>query len=116
MSSPIWYSSMIRRAVVIEGETPIMYMDSLLLFRAANWDDAFQRALNLGRSRERQYLNGKNQSVAWKLSRIISLDELGSELIDGIEVYSGPADPTGDEHPSHSPTFAPERSTPTQTL
>jgi hypothetical protein len=90
-------------------------MDSIFLFKAVDWNDAFQRALALGHAQEQRYLNGEGQLVTWKLASIVSLDELGSDLTDGIEVYSESAELNEDSEPSGF-SLSPEQSKPTQTL
>lgn len=65
------------------------------VFRADGFEEAFGRALELGRVRhEMDYLNGYGQSVRWRLDRILTLDELREDL-DGAEVFSTLSDVSG---------------------
>jgi hypothetical protein len=85
------------------------------LFRAADFDEAFQRALALGRAQEEEYLGGEGEKVRWRLKEVISLDILDEEL-DGAEVYSEPVALAPGETYSFDVTFEPEKSQPTQTV
>jgi hypothetical protein len=91
-------------------------MDSILLFKSENFDSASKRALELGQSLERNYLNGDNQQVIWKLKEIISLDLIGGNSLDGAEVYSEPVKIPSDEITTFLEKFEPEKSIPTQTV
>src|SRR5437899_9795378 len=63
------------------------YDDSVIVFRARNFDHAFKRALKLGRARETAYKNDKGQRVRWALVKIWNLDWVGPK-VDGKEVAS----------------------------
>lgn len=117
-----WFSTKVRLAVLVEPKGADGYMDSVYIFRQGDvedwtvlWSRAFQRALELGRQQEQEYLNPDSQRVRWRLKEIISLDIVRAESLDGAEVYSEPADlASGDSIPFDA-VFAPERSVPTQT-
>jgi hypothetical protein len=91
-------------------------MDSVLLLRAGDYEAAFQRALALGRAREESYLNGDGQRVVWRLVEVISLDQLGSQIEEGMEVYSEPVELPKGASIAFGAEFAPEASRPTQTV
>jgi hypothetical protein len=63
------------------------YNELVILFRARDFDHAFEKALELGKSRETTYKNYKNQHVRWALVEISTLDHVGRK-IDGMEVAS----------------------------
>lgn len=66
-------------------------MQSTHLIRAEDYDDAFEKAIAVGKSLEESYVGGSGGSVDWKFTEIVTLDRIGDELVDGVEVYSQPA-------------------------
>ena len=58
-----------------------------VLFQASSFDEAFERALALGREQETVYENGDGDEVRWALNSVEEIYQLGEE-IDGIEVGS----------------------------
>jgi hypothetical protein len=89
-------------------------MECVHVFRADNWDTAFQRALELGRAHEEEYTNEAGFPVRWVLTEVVSLDLLQTDNLDGAEVYSEITElHLGEGVPAE---VAPERSEPTQTL
>jgi hypothetical protein len=116
MSTERWYSTKVRLICLIEQMGGTRYMDSVFLFRAGEFDEAFQRALGIGKKQERSYRNGEGQLVVWKLVELISLDLLRTESLDGAEVYSEPVSlPDGVSIPFGA-EFSPETSRPTQSV
>lgn len=116
MTSSHWFSTKVRLVLLLEEEGATRYMDSVFIFRASDFQGAFQRALELGRGQEQSYRNAEGQRVQWKLVRVISLDQIQSESLDGAEVYSEPvALSEGDSIP-FAAEFEPEKSAPTQTV
>jgi hypothetical protein len=63
------------------------YDETVIIFRARDFNSAFKRALQLGRAQETKYLNHRKQTVRWVLVKIINLDCVGKK-IDGKEVAS----------------------------
>ena len=109
-----WFSARVRLVAFAEGRGATHQMECIHVFRGADWDAAFQRALELGRSHEEEYVNADGALVRWRLAEVVSLDMLRSDDLDGAEVYSEISDiPPGGER---SAEIAPERSQPTQTL
>jgi hypothetical protein len=106
-----WFSACLRLLVLVDG-APQHYADSLVVIRAADWDAAFNRALDVGRNLERSYTNSEGEPVEWRLKEILTLDEIGDELTDGREVYFTRT-PLPDGEPD-ARTFRPEESRPTQ--
>lgn len=115
MSEMQWFSTRIRLACVIEPKGVQRFMDSIYVFRSTDFDDAFRKALDIGRSQEKNYLNDADELVEWRLKEIISLDLIRSQSLDGAEVYSEPVEPAASDFPSDN-VFHPEDSHPTQTL
>jgi hypothetical protein len=64
-----------------------MYDDSVVAFRAQDFDDAFRRAVEIGKAREHSYLSPDGHKVRWALVEILNLDWVGRK-IDGAEVAS----------------------------
>ena len=64
-----------------------MYDDSVVVFKARDFDDAFKRAVEIGKAREQEYLNADGQKVRWALVEVLNLDWVGRK-IDGAEVAS----------------------------
>ena len=115
MSGTQWFSTRIRLAYIIEQKGLRRFMDSIYVFRSTDIDDAFRRAIDIGRSQEKSYLNDANESVEWRLKEIISLDLIKPPSLDGAEVYSEPVEPSARDF-LFDTAFHPEDSNPTQTL
>ena len=106
-----WFSAALQYVCFIEQKAVDSTMNVLLL-AASSWDNAFERALALGRSREESYRNGAGERVDWRLVEVTTLDELSDDL-DGREVYSYPSpielegmEPDHLDPASHRPTQA----------
>ncbi|MBN9164885.1 MAG: hypothetical protein BGO98_48270 [Myxococcales bacterium 68-20] len=111
-----WFSAKVRIACLVEGVGLSQYMDCLHIFIAVDFADAQARAIALGHTHEEECLNADNARVRWKFAEIVTLDCLGEELRDGVEVYSEPSGPSPNELVSFDHEFYPERSQPTQTI
>jgi hypothetical protein len=116
MKNQDWYSAKIRLAVLIEGQGAVDYSDSVYLFRSTDFESAFYRALAIGRTCEREYLNADKKRVRSRLKEIISLDIVTADDLDGAEVYSEPVALEEGAQIPFDATFNPERSRPTQTI
>lgn len=116
MTSSHWFSTKVRLVLLLEEQGATRYMDSVFTFRATDFQGAFERALELGRGQEQTYANAEGRRVAWRLVRVVSLDQIASESLDGAEVYSEPVPlPEGEVIP-FAAEFEPEKSAPTQTV
>ena len=58
-----------------------------IIFKAMNNDDAFKKALEIGKRQETTYKNTQGNNVRWVLAEVEQIWQLGSN-IDGIEVGS----------------------------
>jgi hypothetical protein len=112
----------VRLAVLVDPEGAVQYSDSVFVFQVENCDDgselrrrAFARALKLGIEQEEEYLNEAGDRVRWRLKEVVTLDLLGDELLDGMEVTSDLVDLEPDATISFDAVFNPEASKPTQT-
>lgn len=112
----MWYSTKLRWVVLVEPEGATRYSDSVLLLQAEDFEHARARALELGRKQEEEYTNPDGQRVRWRLKEIVSLDQLGDTIRDGMEVYSEPADLGREAELPFDAEFHPEQSQPTQTV
>jgi len=61
--------------------------ETVVVFRARDPFDAFDRALEVGRARETEYRNHLGQRVRWALAEVSTIDRIGRRL-DGAEVAS----------------------------
>lgn len=112
--SQFWFSTRLRLLAVAERREVFFRMDCVHVFRAADWDAAFQRAIQLGRGHEHEYANDAGRLVQWKLDAVLTLDMVNTDDLDGAEVYSEMDEVDPATYPP--PQFAPERSTPTQSI
>ena len=115
MSELEWFSAKIRLACIIEPKGLQRFMDSIYVFRSTDFDDAFRKALDRGRSQEKNYLNDADELIEWRLKEIISLDRIKPPSLDGAEVYSEAVEPAAGDSLLDT-AFHPEDSNPTQTL
>src|SRR5690242_12000394 len=108
-----WFSAKVRVICLVEGAGATMQDESVHVFRASGVDGAFARALQLGREQEGEYLNSDGERVRWRFDRVLTLDALGAEDLDGVEVHSelGPAE----ESLPFDAEFDPENHKPTET-
>ena len=107
-----WYGGMCRMLCIIDGVGAVESEESVWVFRAADWDDAKRRLLELGRTQDTEYENADGRRVRWTLATLERLDELDDELGDR-EVYSkiSAIDPP-DESVVIDQRFSPEVSNP----
>jgi hypothetical protein len=113
--SEVWFSAMLRFVVLVEAEGATRRSRSVVVFRAPDWPEARQRALEHGRIMERSFVGGTGQQVRWRLETVETLDLLGDAISDGREVYSEPVDlPEGEVIPFEA-EFRPESPQPGQT-
>ncbi|HVU26861.1 MAG TPA: DUF4288 domain-containing protein [Verrucomicrobiae bacterium] len=85
-----FYSARLLFIILVDDGKPKKknhFDESIIVFRAKNFSDAFKRAIRLGKTQETNYLNDKKQRVRWTLVDILNLDCVGNK-IDGKEVAS----------------------------
>jgi hypothetical protein len=66
--------------------------ESVILVRGRDREEAWQRALDVGHSMEERYENSSGDTVRWAFAAVATVDELGEELRDGMEVNFRPND------------------------
>jgi len=92
-----------------------MANDSVHVFQAQDFDEAFARALEIGRRRQEEYRNANGQLVRWRLTEILSLDSV-QDSIDGAEVHSEFEEYEPPRNIDFDATFHPEDAKPDQTF
>lgn len=116
MSRRWWFSAKVRLVVETDRRGWLHYADSVFVFRAKDYDEAFKRAIVLGRSREESYKNEEGDRVCWRLKEILTLDRIKSRSLDGAEVlYESPDIPKGGRRRSGL-KLHPEKSEPRETF
>jgi hypothetical protein len=109
-----FYSARLLFIILVDdgpGKKRNRYDESVVVFKATDFDHAFTRALELGRKAETDYLNDKGQRVRWALVQVINLDWIGQK-IDGKEVASDLHYRTDKKIISPKSKFHPEKSKP----
>lgn len=89
--------------------------ESVMVFRARDFDHAFERALELGRAQEVGYQNDRGHAVRWALVEVLTLDHIGRRL-DGCEVASKLQARTAPQPIPFKKRFRPENSRPGQSI
>jgi len=110
-----WFSAKVRTVCLVEHYGADSFMDMVFVFRAESFEDALQRAIELGKCTEEEYLNVYNERVRWRLKDVITLDMIRKKSLDGAEVYSEFVDVPEDENIPFDAEFHPERSKPEHT-
>ena len=83
-----WYlSKLVFRIVCGDGQHRAQFDEQLRLIAAADKEEAFRKAQEMGKREEDAFYNSKEQLVKWEFINISELYVL-SELIDGAELYS----------------------------
>jgi hypothetical protein len=108
-----WFSASMRLVILVEGEGATSQDEVVHIFQAADWEPAWQRALELGRAHEREYKNAHGELVRWRLDRVLTIDMLRVDDLDGAEVFSAMADIS--DGPAFDTQFQPEQHPPGQT-
>jgi len=85
-----YYSARLLIVCIVDDGKPINKHTCdypFVIFRAKNEDEAFDRALKLGREQETVYKNEEGKDVRWALVEVQEIWKLGDD-VDGIEVGS----------------------------
>lgn len=114
MTDLYWFSAMLRMVVLVDGIGATRRVRSLVLVQAADWPEAKHRAVDEGLQLECSYVGGTGEQVHWRLEALETLDQLGTEITDGREVYSEPMDLHAGEYIAFDAEFRPELSEPGQ--
>ncbi|MBI4853964.1 MAG: DUF4288 domain-containing protein [Acidobacteria bacterium] len=114
----VYYSARLLFVILVENgkaKKKNHYDESVIVFKAHDFSHAFERALELGKKREKIYKNSKEQNVRWALVQIVNLDIVGRK-IDGMEVSSKLYHCVSAEPISADQLFYPELSVPNQSF
>ena len=83
-----WYlSKIIFRIICGEGQHTPQFDEQLRLIAANDENEAFEKALAIGRLEQDDFYNHEQQLVQWKFINVSELYRL-SGLLDGAEMYS----------------------------
>jgi hypothetical protein len=84
-----WFRATVRWAVMVEGRGLREWEEAVYLFRSEDDDSAFQRALAIGEGGQSGGEEGiqRPRWVETRLAEVVTLDCLGSELEDELEVH-----------------------------
>ncbi len=83
-----WYLAKIVFQIICgDGDHTAQFDEQLRLIAAPHEDEAFEKAIQIGRNEEDSFYNLKQQLVRWQFVNVSELYCL-SELIDGAEMYS----------------------------
>lgn len=107
---------MLRFVCLVEPDGATLYQESLYTFRAEDFENAFRRVIEIGKSKEREYYNAEHQRVVWRFKEIVTIDIMSADTLDGAEVYSKFVDLVPGEAIPFDAEFHPEQSKPTQTI
>ena len=82
-----WYQARLRWAVMADEEGLRHWEESVVLFRSADPQEAFQRALAIGHRRAGGW-EEEGRFVGLRLSEVVTLDRIGETIPDGWELIS----------------------------
>jgi hypothetical protein len=111
-----WFSAKLRFVVMVEPVGGDLLNDCIYIFNSTDFSSAFQKAIDIGRLSEQEYLNVDGQRVLWVLKEVISLDIIRKGDLDGAEIYSEPIHLDGNSRIPFGKKFDPENSEPIQTI
>jgi len=113
-----FYSARLLYVVLVDDRRPRrrnLYNESVVVFRARDFDHALKRALALGRAAEHHYDNHRGQTVRWALVEVLNLDHVGRR-VDGGEVASALRTRVASKPLAFGTHFHPEHSRPKESF
>jgi hypothetical protein len=113
-----FYSARLSLVILVDDGKPRKtntWDEIVITFRARDFDHAFDRALEIGRSHEAEYRNAYDQRVRWALVEVETLDRVGRRL-DGAEVASRLKSRRSKKAIPFGTRFHPEKSEPGQSF
>ena len=87
-----WWSASVVVACIVEGVCLVSEWRNLVLFKAADWDSAKLRAIEIADRYREEYRNGDGVLVRWVPKEVETLDGFEAEIVDGQEVFYYPRD------------------------
>ena len=83
-----WFlTKLVYQIICGTGEHTAQFDEQLRLVAAGSEQEAFDKALQMGRNEEDSFCNTKNELVRWKFINVAELFRF-TEMIDGAELYS----------------------------
>ena len=83
-----WYlAKLVFRIICGDGEHTPQFDEQLRLISANSKEEAFNKALHVGKKEQETFYNRKRQLVQWQFINASEIYKI-SELIDGAELYS----------------------------
>ena len=83
-----WYlAKLVYQIICGKGNHTAQFDEQLRLIHACNEDEAFEKAMQIGRAEEEVFYNTKKELVQWRFVNVAELYKL-SNLMDGAEIYS----------------------------
>jgi Domain of unknown function (DUF4288) len=83
-----WYiAKLVFRIISGIGNHMPQFDEQLRLINAADEEEAFEKALQIGREEQDSFVNHKHERVQWSFINVPELNKLPS-LTDGAEIYS----------------------------
>lgn len=87
----IWFVATIITKCEIEGASSIDELtcsQDIFVIHTSSREEAYERAIEIGKSQEQSYLNANGQKVLWKFLGLENLEELPHKVIrDGVEIW-----------------------------
>lgn len=81
-----WYISELVEQIAVEGDPRNVVHKNLVLIRADSPEEAYQKALQLGREREISYENPAGKQVRFRFRGLSELNAISDELEHGAEL------------------------------
>jgi hypothetical protein len=81
-----WYVAEIVQEIIVEGDARNVVHRNLILINAHSPDEAYDRAINLGREGESEYQNPAGQKVVIKFRGLGALSVVHDQLEHGAEL------------------------------
>lgn len=113
-----FYSAKLFFVELVEGTPPCAkryFEEVIVVFRAGEYNEAFSKALALGKSKEKSFTNNQGKNARWAFVEILTLDWIGSK-VDGKEVHSRISHRVPKSELSFDEIFQPENSEPEGTI
>jgi|GEM_PF-1951598 len=114
MSSDSWFVASLVLAVLNERVGLWRRVTSVVLVRAAGFEEAFDKACRRGFEQETRYVNVDDEGVRWAFEQVATLDILPEALVDGVEIYSEPGPLINDRSVPFDQEFDPREIPPGQ--
>lgn len=90
MSKQYWFSATLRFYDITAVDGLVGGEDSVYLTKAADFDEAFQRLIAIGRRKETSFKNWDGDEVRTKLVAVTLMDKVGDIDLDGVEISCTP--------------------------